>query len=384
MPCSGIHRSLGTHITQVRSVDLDKWKPEWVEVMKAWGNAKANAVWEAKMPKGYEGKPNETEAQELTPKLQKFIRDKYEKKKWYSASAARRMSQGKSDSEDEGEEETSNKDEPSKKPASKPSVSTTSTAKKPVIVMSTASKTTSTAPSVKAAPSAKPAAAPAVDNLLDTFDPFGDSSFEPSFPSSAPVVSQGVSVPDFAGSQFVTAAAPAAPASAPAKPALDLSSLYGMSAPSAPGMSPGMSAWGQMQAMPSSQPTGYGQFANSQQAPPQPSFAMGQAPFGNQTVQQGFMAQPQQSPIYPGTSPYPAISQPSQGFSMQMPQQQAFTGYAQPQSMPPQASPSAWPAIQPMQPMTQSGGAWSQPPVASAPARPTQQPPVNDPFAGLF
>ena len=78
MPCSGIHRSLGTHITQVRSVDLDKWKPEWVEVMKTWGNAKANVVWEAKMPKGYEGRPNETEAQELTPKLQKFIKDKYE------------------------------------------------------------------------------------------------------------------------------------------------------------------------------------------------------------------------------------------------------------------------------------------------------------------
>jgi stromal membrane-associated protein len=83
MPCSGIHRSLGTHITQVRSVDLDTWNAGWISTVKAIGNIKSNAMYEATLPKNYDGKPTETDAQELSPKLQKFIRDKYERKRWF-------------------------------------------------------------------------------------------------------------------------------------------------------------------------------------------------------------------------------------------------------------------------------------------------------------
>ncbi|KAL3308270.1 Arf-GAP with GTPase, ANK repeat and PH domain-containing protein 2, partial [Cichlidogyrus casuarinus] len=48
--CSGVHRQLGTHISRVRSLTLDKWSPELVSVMRAIGNTLANAVWEAATP----------------------------------------------------------------------------------------------------------------------------------------------------------------------------------------------------------------------------------------------------------------------------------------------------------------------------------------------
>ena len=44
--CSGVHRSLGTHVSKVRSLTLDRWLPETVFLMKAIGNAKFNRVME--------------------------------------------------------------------------------------------------------------------------------------------------------------------------------------------------------------------------------------------------------------------------------------------------------------------------------------------------
>lgn len=82
LQCAGIHRDMGVHITKVRSVELDTWKPEWVAVMKKWGNRKANAYWEANCPSGYAGRPTEEEALALSFKLKKFIRDKYDRKLW--------------------------------------------------------------------------------------------------------------------------------------------------------------------------------------------------------------------------------------------------------------------------------------------------------------
>lgn len=45
--CSGIHRNLGTHLSRVRSLDLDEWPLELIKVMSAIGNEFANSVWEA-------------------------------------------------------------------------------------------------------------------------------------------------------------------------------------------------------------------------------------------------------------------------------------------------------------------------------------------------
>ena len=50
--CSGIHRNLGTHLSRVRSLDLDDWPVELSMVMAAIGNAMANSVWEGAL-EGY-------------------------------------------------------------------------------------------------------------------------------------------------------------------------------------------------------------------------------------------------------------------------------------------------------------------------------------------
>ncbi|CAB1455670.1 unnamed protein product [Pleuronectes platessa] len=44
--CSGIHRNLGTHLSRVRSLDLDDWPPELTQVLAAIGNHMANSIWE--------------------------------------------------------------------------------------------------------------------------------------------------------------------------------------------------------------------------------------------------------------------------------------------------------------------------------------------------
>ena len=75
--CSGIHRSLGTHISFVRSVDLDIWKEEEAAMMERVGNKIANEYWEALLPQDYQ-RPNTDDTSGMT----RFIRQKYEMKKW--------------------------------------------------------------------------------------------------------------------------------------------------------------------------------------------------------------------------------------------------------------------------------------------------------------
>ncbi|GAB1215218.1 hypothetical protein ATERTT37_004404 [Aspergillus terreus] len=51
--CSGIHRGMGTHISRVKSVDLDSWTDEQLQSVLRWGNARANKYWEAKLAPGH-------------------------------------------------------------------------------------------------------------------------------------------------------------------------------------------------------------------------------------------------------------------------------------------------------------------------------------------
>ncbi|KAI1813845.1 hypothetical protein GGS20DRAFT_551171 [Poronia punctata] len=71
--CSGIHRGMGTHISRVKSVDLDSWTDEQLKSVLSWGNARANKYWEAKLAPGHV--PSEA-------KIENFIRTKYELKRW--------------------------------------------------------------------------------------------------------------------------------------------------------------------------------------------------------------------------------------------------------------------------------------------------------------
>ncbi|MCJ1223946.1 hypothetical protein MMC12_000589 [Toensbergia leucococca] len=71
--CSGIHRGMGTHISRVKSVDLDSWTDEQLQSVLRWGNARANKYWEAKLAPGHV--PSEA-------KIENFIRTKYESKRW--------------------------------------------------------------------------------------------------------------------------------------------------------------------------------------------------------------------------------------------------------------------------------------------------------------
>ncbi|KAM9789198.1 arfGAP with GTPase domain, ankyrin repeat and PH domain 3 [Neosynchiropus ocellatus] len=73
--CSGIHRNLGTHLSRVRSLDLDDWPVELSMVMTAIGNAMANSVWEGSL-ESYT-KPGSDSSRE---EKERWIRAKYEQK----------------------------------------------------------------------------------------------------------------------------------------------------------------------------------------------------------------------------------------------------------------------------------------------------------------
>lgn len=64
---------MGTHISRVKSVDLDAWTDEQLQNILKWGNLRANKYWEAKLATGHI--PSES-------KIENFIRTKYESKRW--------------------------------------------------------------------------------------------------------------------------------------------------------------------------------------------------------------------------------------------------------------------------------------------------------------
>jgi len=74
--CSGIHRSMGVHISKVRSVNLDTWAPDWIHSITKWGNARANDYWEYNLPANFV-RPSTNNGL-----MEQFIRDKYERQRY--------------------------------------------------------------------------------------------------------------------------------------------------------------------------------------------------------------------------------------------------------------------------------------------------------------
>ena len=87
--CAGIHRSIGTHVTKVKSITLDSWTEEQFNVMKKVGNVNASKVWEANNHTVMKS-PSMDQRQ-----LERYIRDKYERKRFFSQAAYDAIYNGK-------------------------------------------------------------------------------------------------------------------------------------------------------------------------------------------------------------------------------------------------------------------------------------------------
>ncbi|KAH9064609.1 hypothetical protein EDB87DRAFT_1672969 [Lactarius vividus] len=78
--CASIHRKIGTHVSKVKSLTMDVWTKEQVENMRQTGNTKSNQKYnpdEVRNPP-----PTNMIDAERDSELEKFIRDKYEFKRF--------------------------------------------------------------------------------------------------------------------------------------------------------------------------------------------------------------------------------------------------------------------------------------------------------------
>ncbi|KAM9732781.1 arf-GAP with coiled-coil, ANK repeat and PH domain-containing protein 2 [Menidia menidia] len=90
--CSGIHRSLGVHVSKVRSLTLDSWEPEQLKLLSILGNDVINGIYEARRAEEGRVKPNAT-----SPRAEKeaFIREKYVEKRFLQLSQSGEADSGR-------------------------------------------------------------------------------------------------------------------------------------------------------------------------------------------------------------------------------------------------------------------------------------------------
>ncbi|CAH0545953.1 unnamed protein product [Brassicogethes aeneus] len=76
--CSGVHRSMGVHISKVKHLKLDRWEDSQVERMKEVGNTKAKLKYEERVHPCYR-RPKQDDPQVL---VEQWIRAKYQREEF--------------------------------------------------------------------------------------------------------------------------------------------------------------------------------------------------------------------------------------------------------------------------------------------------------------
>ncbi|XP_078103317.1 arf-GAP with coiled-coil, ANK repeat and PH domain-containing protein 2 [Sander vitreus] len=83
--CSGIHRSLGVHLSKVRSLTLDSWEAEQLKLLCVLGNNAVNRIYEARCSEEGRVKPRAS-----SPRAEKetWIKEKYVEKRFVQISSS--------------------------------------------------------------------------------------------------------------------------------------------------------------------------------------------------------------------------------------------------------------------------------------------------------
>ncbi|ORC87101.1 ADP-ribosylation factor GTPase activating protein [Trypanosoma theileri] len=76
--CAGLHRALGTHVSKVKSTTMDTWEEDMIRRCEAVGNARGQILYEHNLPQHVRPNPSSNNAV-----VERFIRDKYERKLYY-------------------------------------------------------------------------------------------------------------------------------------------------------------------------------------------------------------------------------------------------------------------------------------------------------------
>ncbi|KAK9520377.1 hypothetical protein VZT92_020270 [Zoarces viviparus] len=83
--CSGIHRSLGVHLSKVRSLTLDSWEAEQLKLLCVLGNNVMNRIYEARCSEEGRVKPR---ADSLRAEKETWIKEKYVEKRFVQKSVS--------------------------------------------------------------------------------------------------------------------------------------------------------------------------------------------------------------------------------------------------------------------------------------------------------
>ncbi|KAJ4379972.1 Protein gts1 [Didymella sp. IMI 355093] len=97
MRCAALHRKLGTHISKVKSLSMDKWDNAQVDNMKRIGNAESNKTYNPRGAKAH----IPIDVDEVDGAMERYIRQKYEQRVFMGASQpGTRHNTGSTSSED--------------------------------------------------------------------------------------------------------------------------------------------------------------------------------------------------------------------------------------------------------------------------------------------